>query len=516
MKYLLLISFIFIASITEAQKPLAFIVQTGQEINVQPLEIFLSWKSLTDKINGLQKEHLAIIDLNNDLEIIPSIVDTDQNGKPEGIYFITSGGGNNLPITGNSNTESIRTFGLRQNAPLENKTITTMPKYDKYTITYLTDADTYLSCHANFEWGKCIANTFISKYPNPADFEIYSKGRWNYTNGYYLNALSDYYLVTKNPEYLNYIKDWVSIFVNDKGELDPKKYKMNDYELDNILPGRLLLFLYQQTGDQKYAKAASILVDQLNSQPKTSDGGFWHKKVYTNQMWLDGIYMADVYLAQYAKVFNQPKYFDEAAKQMVLIYHHTVDAKTGLLYHGWDESINKIWADPKTGTSPEFWGRALGWYIMALVDGLDYFPADHPKREKVLEILKNLSSSLAKYQDTTSGLWYQVVDKGNLPGNWFESSCSAMFAYAFAKGAQKGYLGSEYQQLALKAFNGLVKREVYFDGSGNFYLNGTVKVGTLNFKYSKGNYEYYIGVDRHINDFKGVAPFFNLALVLGK
>lgn len=227
MKYpLLLLSLIFFTSITEAQKPLAFIVQTEQEINLQPLKIYLSWQSLTDRITGLQKERLVIIDLNNDSEIIPSLIDTDQNGKPEGIYFTTSGGpDNSQPITGSSNTESIRTFGLKQNASHENKTITMMPKYDKYTITYLTDAETYLSSHTDFNWGKCIANTFINKYPNPADFEIYSKGRWSYTNGYYLNALSDYYLITKKPEYLSYIKTWVSLFVNDKGELDPKSIK---------------------------------------------------------------------------------------------------------------------------------------------------------------------------------------------------------------------------------------------------------------------------------------------------
>jgi unsaturated rhamnogalacturonyl hydrolase len=304
--------------------------------------------------------------------------------------------------------------------------------------------------------------------------------------------------------------------VNENGKFDTSKYKREVYELDNILPGRLLLFLYQQTGDIRYAKAADQLIDQLGHQPKTSDGGFWHKKVYTNQMWLDGIYMADVFMAQYASIFNKPQYFDEAAKQIGLIYNHTVDPKTGLLYHGWDENKNKVWANPQTGASPEFWGRALGWYIMALVDCLDYFPTNHPERNKILQIFKNLSSSIAKYQDTTAGLWYQVVDKGNLPDNWFESSCSAMFAYAFAKGFQKGYLGTGYQQRAVKAFNGLVSHDVYFDDQGKLYLNGTVKVGTLNPKVSKGDYEYYIGVDRRINDFKGMAAFFYLSLVLGK
>jgi len=507
MKRCFIFILIALSSISIAQKPLVFTVQMEPAMNVQELRVYLNWKSITSRNNELVKEHLSIIDLNNNKIIIPAIIDTDRNGIPEGIYFAT-------PF---DRSESIRTFALKQNKSISNKIDNLVPVNYKVLVTYLTDAKSYMVSHGDIKsWTEIIANTFLNIYPNPADLEIFSKGKWGYTNGFFLNALSIYYETTKNSAYLNYIKHWVNLFINENGEFDTLKFKRANYELDNILPGRLLLFLHQQTGDQKYAKAAEMLIDQLNNQPRTIEGGFWHKKIYPNQMWLDGIYMADVYLAQYAAAFNQPKYFDEAVKQMELIYTHTLDTKTGLLYHGWDESKNKVWADPKSGASPEFWGRALGWYIMALVDGLDYFPVDHPERNKLLQIFKNLSSALAKYQDTTSGLWYQVVDKGYMPGNWFESSGSAMFAYAFAKGVQKGYLGSEFRPKALKAFNGLVDHEVYFDDQGKIYLNGTVKVGTLNLKVSKGNYEYYIGVDRRINDFKGVAAFFYLALVLGK
>jgi unsaturated rhamnogalacturonyl hydrolase len=508
----LLLSFLivisaFAAKIENVGDRLVFAVQMEPMKNVQELHIYLDWKSVITRMNGLVKEKIVITDLNNDKKIIPSLIDTDQNGIPEGIFFETSF----------TMSESLRAFSLGQDNKALNKVSisTVLPQYDNLIITYLTNAKSYIASHNEPKaWSEVIAKTILTTYPDPAKLEIFSQGQWSYTNGYFLNALSESYFKTKNPEYLDYIKQWVNLFVKENGKLDSIKYRRKDFELDNILPGRLLLFLYQHTGDKRYAIMAAQLIDQLNNQPKTSEGGFWHKKVYTQQMWLDGIYMGDVYLAQYASVFNQPQYFDEAAKQMELIYKHTLDTKTGLLYHGWDESKNKIWANSQTGASPEFWGRALGWYIMALVDGLDYFPANHPERKALLQIFKDLSASLAKYQDTATGMWYQVVNKGQLPGNWVESSCTAMFAYAFAKGFQKGYLGPEYLAKASGAFKGLIAKEVYFDDQDKIYLTGTVKVGTLNLKVSKGDYDYYINVDRRINDFKGIAALMYLALTL--
>jgi unsaturated rhamnogalacturonyl hydrolase len=231
-------------------------------------------------------------------------------------------------------------------------------------------------------------------------------------------------------------------------------------------------------------------------------------------MWLDGIYMADVFLLQYAGLYNQLKYRDEAVEQISLIYRHTRDSKTGLLYHGWDESINKIWANPKTGTSPEFWGRGLGWYMMALADVLDYLPENYSKRDSIVNIFKELSLSVSNFQDTSTGLWYQVVDKARVAGNWPESSCTAMFAYAFTKGYKKGFLDKKYFEQAQKAFNGLINNNIYFDNEGKIYLTGTVKVGTLNFKSSDGSFGYYISVDRRTNDFKGLAALLYLSMAL--
>jgi unsaturated rhamnogalacturonyl hydrolase len=513
--FLLLISIVipFVSAQKKNQERIVFITQINPGLKARELSVFLNWNNLSARMGKIEEQKIQIIDLNNNKEIPLTLISNHK--KIEGVSF-TIGYDKNESLQ-NSN-ESIRTFELRVSPNLQPKMATDsiIPKTGKITTTYLTEAKDFIASHKIKPWSETIANTILATYPNPADMEVFSKGKWSYTNGYFLNALSECYLINKNSQYFDYIKQWVNLFLDATGRIDPLKYKHDDFELDNIAPGRLLLFLYQQTSDNRYAKAADQLLDQLNHQPRTSDGGFWHKKLYTNQMWLDGIYMADVFLAQYASAFNKSQYFDEAAKQMELIFKHTYDPKTGLLFHGWDESKNKIWADPLTGASPEIWGRALGWYLMAVVDGLDYIPNNHPEHPKLVQIFKSLAANLIKYQDTTSGLWYQVVNKGNLPGNWLETSCSAMFAYALAKGVQSGYLGNVYLQRANKAFDGLVDNEIFFDDQGKIYVNGTVKVGTLNLRVSKGDYDYYIGVDRRINDFKGIAAFFYLALILNK
>ena len=232
-------------------------------------------------------------------------------------------------------------------------------------------------------------------------------------------------------------------------------------------------------------------------------------------MWLDGIYMADIFSMQYGKMFNEPKWFDEASRQIQLISKHTLDPVTGLMYHGWDESRNSVWANPVTGASPAFWGRAIGWYFMAVIDCLDYLPESHPSRQSIIGIFRNLAASIAKYQDDNTKLWYQVIDKGDQPGNWIETSCSAMFAYGFAKGANKGLLDASYRQRAQDAFDALIRNYTWYDGNGNLYFDQTVKVGTLNPKVSKGDYEYYIGGEKRINDYKGLGALLYASLEMG-
>jgi len=363
-------------------------------------------------------------------------------------------------------------------------------------------------------WAEKAADSILAIYPDPKDLHNHHPpGQWVYQNGFFLNALFVLWQKAQKPEYVQYIRNWVDLFINKDGVFDENKYRREEYNLDNILPGRLLIALYQETREEKYKRAACFLMEQLKEQPRTSERGYWHKQIYPYQMWLDGIYMAELFSVEFARVFAASRYFDEAVHQITLIHRHTYDPKTGLLYHGWDETKTQVWAHPKRGTSPEFWGRAIGWYIMVLVECLDALSEEHPGRNEIISILRNLAASVARYQDPETGLWYQVLDKGDRPDNWHETSCTAMFAYAFAKGVRKGYLDSRFREHAEKAYQGLLDHHVYLDENGHFYLTDTVSVGSLR---SKGDYEYYVTTERRTNDFKGVAAFLYVSLELEK
>ena len=223
------------------------------------------------------------------------------------------------------------------------------------------------------------------------------------------------------------------------GRLD-SYIKAEIYRLDNILLGRQLLFLYRISKDARYLKAATILYDQLQHQPRTPSDGFWHKQRYPNQMWFDGLYMAEPFYAEYASISHHLEDFSDITHQFVLMEAHARDPKTGLLYHGWDESEKERWANKTTGDSPEFWARGMGWFMMALVDSLDYYPQGNPGRALLIAILTREAAAVAQYQDPSTGLWYQVIDKAGKEGNYLESSAACMFVYALAKAVHRGYL----------------------------------------------------------------------------
>jgi unsaturated rhamnogalacturonyl hydrolase len=375
-------------------------------------------------------------------------------------------------------------------------------------IAFLTSSAEYQRQHGRIEkWPEVVARSIMRQYPNPADLDVYGTG-WTYTNGFFLHGLFNLAKKTGQDEYLAYVQKWVDSCLDRDGRLLPAQYDMEEFKLDDVQAGKVALLLYQHTGDQRYKACCEQLVEQLQRQPRTHDGGYWHKRVYPWQMWLDGIYMADAFMLPYGAMTKSPALAEEALKQIQLITRHTRDKATGLYVHGWDESKNPVWADPVTGSSPEVWGRALGWFFIALVDGLDYIPAEHPQRSVILAQVRELAARLCVYQDTASGLWYQVVDKGAAKDNWLESSCSAMFAYGLAKAADRGWIKKEYRNNAKLAFRGLIDRQVYFDEKGLFHLTGTVKVGTLNFASSLGDFDYYVHTDRRIDDFKGVGAFF--------
>jgi unsaturated rhamnogalacturonyl hydrolase len=330
--------------------------------------------------------------------------------------------------------------------------------------------------------------------------------RWRYEYGVVLKALEQVWRETGQAKYYDYIKENVDRFVDPEGNI--QTYRPDEYNLDQINAGKILFPLYLTTGDERYKKAAHLLREQLKHHPRTSEGGFWHKQIYPHQMWLDGIYMAAPFYAEFAKVFGEPEAFDDVARQVLLAESHTRDIKTGLLYHGWDESRSQKWANPRTGCSPNFWGRAGGWYAMGIVDVLDHLPQHHPQREKMVVILGSSIFALGKVQDESTGLWYQVLDQADREGNYLEASASCMIVYAMTKGVRKGYLDREYLDLAGRGYRGILRHFIEVDDQGLVNLHQICGVAGLGgTPYRDGSFEYYISEPVVTNDYKGVGPF---------
>jgi unsaturated rhamnogalacturonyl hydrolase len=330
--------------------------------------------------------------------------------------------------------------------------------------------------------------------------------KWTYEQGVLLTGMEAVWLNTGDGRYFDYIRRVVDRYVEDDGTI--KTYKQADYNIDNVQPGRVLLMLYKVTGQEKYRKAAVHLREQLKTHPRTSEGGFWHKKIYPSQMWLDGLYMGEPFYAEYAATFGEREAFDDIARQFILMETHSRDPKTGLLYHGWDESKEQRWADKTTGRSPNFWGRAVGWYAMALVDVLEHFPKDHPRRAELLAILARLASAVEKVQEPQTGLWYQVLDSGGMKGNYLEASASVMFIYSLAKAVRLGYLPESYMKVARKGWAGVERQFVEEAAGGGVNFKGTVSVAGLGGNpYRDGSYVYYLSEPVVTNDAKGVGAF---------
>jgi unsaturated rhamnogalacturonyl hydrolase len=357
-------------------------------------------------------------------------------------------------------------------------------------------------------WSERMAESVMRRHP-----VVHEK--WDYTAGLVLLAIDRVGGQTKDPKYAAYVRGNVDRFVQPDGTI--RTYVTDEYNLDQINEGRLLFPLYERTRDERYRKAAQLLRRQLQAQPRTSEGGFWHKQIYPSQMWLDGLYMAEPFYAQYAHTFGEPAAFDDVTRQFLLAARHTRDAKTGLLYHAWDETRSQPWADRNSGVSPNFWGRAVGWYAMAAVDVLDWLPRDHRDRAALIRTLADLADAVAKVQDPVTGLWYQVLDQPGRAKNYLEASASSMFVYALAKGARLGYLDARYRDVAQRGFRGLVANLIEVDAAGLVTLNGVCQVAGLGGKQQRdGSYEYYVSEPVVANDFKGVGAFILAALELGQ
>ena len=330
--------------------------------------------------------------------------------------------------------------------------------------------------------------------------------KWNYTTGLELRsflAVSQEYDI---PEFDEYVRAWYDGVIDANGNIGGK-YELEKYNLDHICPARTLLGLYQFTPNIRYALAIETARKQLKEQPRTEAGAFWHKQVYPGQVWLDGLYMAEPFYAVYAEISHETEDFDDIALQFRVAAEKTYDPQTGLYRHGWDETRSMAWADPVTGQSAHCWGRALGWYTMALVEVLPFFPADHPGKAELQGILEGILATLPKYADPETGLWYQVLDSPGREGNYLESTCSAMFTYAYLRSAREGYKVPESVD-PKTLYESLVKRFIREDRDGSLNLTDCCSVAGLGGKENRsGTFEYYVGEKVVENDPKGVGPF---------
>jgi unsaturated rhamnogalacturonyl hydrolase len=331
--------------------------------------------------------------------------------------------------------------------------------------------------------------------------------KWTYDMGVVLKGIEAQWLNTGNGDYFKYIQKQADFFVDDKGNI--KTYKPDEFNIDNINNGRVLLMLYKVTQKEKYLKAVQKLREQLLHHPRTAEGGFWHKQIYPHQMWLDGLYMAEPFYAEYADMAHEDSSFDDIANQFILAEKHLRNPVTGLLYHGWDESKTEKWASQINGCSPHAWARAMGWYASALVDVLDFFPENHPKRIELIAIANRLAVAIQNYQNANTGLWYDVLgyDGPGKERNYFEASASSQFVYFLAKTSRKKYLKSSALVAAIRGFDGILKEFVHVD-SGVYRLSGTVKVSGLGNKpYRDGSFDYYMSEPVIDNDPKGLGVF---------
>ncbi len=350
-----------------------------------------------------------------------------------------------------------------------------------------------------------MANTVLYHWKDSFAFAG-KPARWSYDFGVILKGVENVWNATGDPKWYNYIQKSMDFFIENPAQI--KDYKKSTYNIDYVNNGKLFLTLFRVTGNKKYKQASDTLRQQLREHPRTKEGGFWHKQIYPWQMWLDGLYMGQPFYAEYAMLFHEDTTFNDVARQFVLMEKNSRDPKTGLLYHGYDESRQQKWANKTTGLSPHVWGRALGWYGMAMVDALDYFPEQHAGKDAIIAILNRFVKAVTAVQDKKTGLWYDIVDMPNEPRNYFEASASSMLVYTIAKAARKGYIPYSYAAVAKKGFDGIVKEFIEVDDKGLTNLKGTVSVSGLGGNpYRDGSFDYYMSEKVIVNDAKGVGAF---------
>ena len=363
------------------------------------------------------------------------------------------------------------------------------------------------------EWSQRLANSEMKRLGNALEAGgSNARAHWDYSPSVLALSLVRLGAATNNDAEIQFGIRAVGSHINKDGTI--QGFKQDDYNIDNIPPGKVLLAaLDLGVKNDAFVKAVQSLRTQMATQPRTGEGGFWHKKRYPHQMWLDGLYMASPFLAQYAVRFKEPALFDDVAKQIVLMDRHSYDAATGLYWHAWDESHSQSWADPKTGFSPNFWSRAIGWYGMAIVDSLDYLPVSQPEIDEIVGILKRAADGVVKWQDPKTGVWWQIPNLGTRKGNYLESSGSAMFVYFLAKGVNKGYLPREKYEAAIrKGYQGLLDQFIKTNPDGSIRLTSVCSGAGLGYTMADGRardgtFDYYMAEPVVNNDPKGTGPF---------
>lgn len=341
------------------------------------------------------------------------------------------------------------------------------------------------------QYAKAACDTLMRKF---APEDLPPKAHFHYHQGVFLSGMERTYELCGEEKYKNYIEAWVNSLVGPDGEIRG----FDSDELDDVQPGILLYRMYEETGDARYEKAIQTLMNVVRDFPKNKEGGFWHKVKNKEQMWLDGLYMAGPFCALYGKLFQSQDCFDSCVFQALLMEKKTKDDNTGLFYHAWDSIKERPWADSETGRSAEFWGRSIGWVPVAVLDELECMPKEQEGYDELVRLTTELIEAVERYQDD-SGLWYQVVDKGEMDGNWLETSCSCLFAAAICKAVRMGFLDVSHLSIARKAFEGVIQRLKY---NGQDVIIGGICVGT-----GVGDYEHYCNRPTSENDLHGTGAF---------
>jgi unsaturated rhamnogalacturonyl hydrolase len=352
------------------------------------------------------------------------------------------------------------------------------------------------------DWSVAVVESTMKRFPTAQDL-----GSWGYAKSLYLYGEYLVWRRTGDKRYLQYIKDWIDYHVDNEGNVfntdnEGKTIAITFTNLDSMLPGNLLLLLHKETHEAKYKLAADRIRKKFDTYKRTNEGGFWHAESKNRewQLWADGVFMSMPFLVRYGKLYGDDSYAnDEATKQLIIYASHLNDPKTGLMFHAYDESGASTWAEPTTKHSAEFWCRAIGWFGMTLVEVLEILPRNHPKRPQLIAQVRQLARAYANFQDKDTGLWYQVVNKGQMPGNWLETSSSSMYTYMISMAVKRGYIDKSYLKTARKGYQGVLTKISLDAGQTNL---SDICEGT-----NVSDLAYYFARKRNVNDFHGLGAF---------